>query len=110
MGGVGAQGPRLETDGARESSALLVRMSKFHPFVVTAKTFTWLSRQHELNLSELSFNPDVLESLRRTQAQAAAASEYSVQDDDVAIVIVDEKGIEHRFERTRGFLLGEEQS
>ena len=80
-------------------------MSEFHPFVVTAETFTWLSRQHELNLSDLSFNPDVLESLRRTQAQAAAASEYSVQDDDVAIVIVDEQGIEHRFERTRGFLL-----
>ena len=102
--------PRLHHDGAKESSALLVKMSKFHPFAVTAKTFTWLSRQHELNLSELSFNPDVLASLRRTQAQAAAASEYSVQDDDVAIVIVDEQGIEHRFERTRGFLLQSERS
>ena len=101
--------PRLQHDGARDSNALLVKMGSFHSFVVTAETFTWLSRQHELNLSDLSFNPDVLESLRRTQAQAAAASEYSVQDDDVAIVIVDEQGIEHRFERTRGFLLEAEQ-
>ena len=101
--------PRLQHDGARGSNALLVKMSEFHPFVITAETFTWLSRQHELNLSDLSFNPDVLESLRRTQAQAAAASEYSVQNDDVAIVIVDEQGIKHRFERTRGFLLEAEQ-
>ena len=101
--------PHLQHDGERDSNALLVKMSKFHPFVVTAETFTWLSRQHELNLSDLSFNPDVLESLRRTQAQAAAASEYSVQDDDVAIVIVDEQGVEHRFERTSGFLFGAEQ-
>ena len=97
--------PRLQHDGARYSNALLVKMSKYHPFVVNARTFTWLSRQHELSLSDLSFNPDVLESLRRTQAQAATASEYSVQDDDVAIVIVDEHGVAHRVERTRGFLL-----
>ena len=101
--------PRLQDDGARDSNALLVKMSDYHPFVVTAETFTWLSRRHELNLSDLSFNPDVLESLRRTQAQAAAASEYSVQDDDIAIVIVDEQGVEHRFERTRGFLLEAER-
>ena len=101
--------PHLQHDGARDSNALLVKMSEFHPFVVTAETFTWLSRQHELSLSDLSFNPDVLESLRRIQAQAAAASEYSVQDDDVAIVIVDEQGIEHRVERTRGFLLEAER-
>ena len=101
--------PRLQHDGARDSNALLVKMSEFHPFVVTAETYTWLSRQHELSLSDLSFNPDVLESLRRTQAQAAAASEYSVQDDDVAIVIVDEQGVEHRVERTRGFLLEAER-
>ena len=100
--------PHLQHDGARDSNALLVKMSKFHPFVVTAETFTWLSRQHELNLSDLSFNPDVLDSLRRTQAQAAAASEYSVQDDDVAIVIVDEQDVEHRFERMQGFLLDAE--
>ena len=101
--------PHLQHDGARDSNALLVKMSKFHPFVVTAETFTWLSRQHQLNLSDLSFNPDVLESLRRTQAQAAAASEYSVQDDDVAIIIVDGQGVEHRFERTQGFLLDAER-
>ena len=101
--------PRLHHDGARESNTLFVKMSKFHPFVVTAETFTWLSRQHELNLSDLSFNPDVLETLRRTQAQAAAASDYSVQDDEVAIVIVDERGVEHRVERTRGFLLDAER-
>ena len=100
--------PHLQHDGARDSNALFVKMSKFHPFVITAETFTWLSRQHELSLSDLSFNPEVLESLRRTQAQAAAASEYSVQDDDVAIVIVDEQGLEHRVERTRGFLLESE--
>lgn len=100
--------PRLEHNGARDSNALLVKMSEFHPFVVTAETFSWLSRQHELSLSDLSFNPDVLESFRRTQAQAAAASGYSVQDDDIAIVIVDEQGVEHRIERTRGFLLEEE--
>ena len=97
--------PHLQHDAARDSNALLVQMSKLHPFVVTAETFTWLSRRHELSLSDLSFNPEVLESLRRTQAQAAAASDYSVQDDDVAIVIVDEREIKHRVERTRGFLL-----
>ena len=97
--------PRLQHDGARDSNALFVTMSKFHPFVVTAETFTWLSRKHELSLSDLSFNPDVLETLRRTQAQAAAASDYSVQDDDVAIVIVDEQDVEHRVERKQGFLL-----
>ncbi len=102
--------PHLQLEGARDSNALLVKMGEFHPFVVTAETFTWLSRQHELNLSDLSFNPDVLESLRRTQAQAAAASEYSVQDDDVAIVVVDEMDGQHRFERTRGFLLEVEQA
>ena len=101
--------PRLQHDGARDSNALFVKMSKFHPFFVTAETFTWLSRQHDLNLSDLSLNPDVLDSLRRTQAQAAAASEYSVQDNDVAIAIVDERGVKHRVERTRGFLLESEQ-
>ena len=97
--------PRLQHGGARESNVLFVKMSSFHPFVVTAETFTWLSRRHELSLSELSFNPDVLETLRRTQAQAAAASDYSVQNDDVEIVIFDERGNKHRVERTRGFLL-----
>ena len=101
--------PHLQHDGARDSNALFVKMSELHPFVVTAETFTWLSRKHELNLSDLSFNPDVLESLRRTQAQAAASSDYSVQDDNVAIVIVDEQGVEHRVERTRGYLLEAEQ-
>ena len=101
--------PHLQHDGARDSNALFVKMGEFHPFVVTAETFTWLSRQHELSLSDLSFNPDVLESLRRTQAQAAASSEYSVQDDNVAIVIVDEQDVEHRIERTRGFLLEAER-
>ena len=85
-----------------DSNALLVRMSKFHPFVVTAETFTWLSRRNDLNLSDLSFNPDVLETLRRTRAQAAAASGYSVEDDDVAIVIVDEDDTRHRIERMEG--------
>ena len=101
--------PRLQHDSARDSNALFVKMSQFHPFVVTAETFTWLSRQHELNLSDLSFNPEVLESLRRTQAQAAAASQYSVQNDYVGIAIVDEKGVEHRIERTQGFLLEAER-
>ena len=81
---------------------MLVRMSEFHPFVVTADTFTWLSRQYELGLSDLSFNPDVLETLRRTQAQAAAASDYSVQDDNVAIVIVDEQDVKHRGRKNAG--------
>ena len=98
--------PHLQHDGAsRDSNALFVKMSEFHPFVVTAETFTWLSRQHELSLSDLSFNPDVLESLRRTQAQAAASSDYSVQDDNVALVIVDEQDVEHRVVRTQGYLL-----
>ena len=102
--------PRLQPDGASDSNALFVKMSRFHPFVVTAETFSWLSRQRELGLSDLSFNPGHLgPRLRRTQAQAAAASDYSLQDDDVAIVIVDERGVEHRFERTRGFLLEAEQ-
>ena len=101
--------PHLQHAGAGDSNALLVKMSKFQPFVVTAETFTWLSRQHKLNLSELSFNPDVLEMLHRTQAQAAAASDYSVQNDNVAIVIVDDQGVEHRVERTRGFLLEAER-
>ena len=101
--------PDLQHDGARNSNALFVKMGKWHPFVVTAETFTWLSRQHELNLSDLSFNPDVLESLRRTQAQAAASSDYSVQDNDVAIVIVDEQGVEHRMARRQGYLLEVEQ-
>ena len=101
--------PHLQHDSARNSNALLVKMSKFHPFVVTAETFTWLSRKHELSLSDLSFNPEVLESLRRTQAQAAAASDYSVQNDDVEVVIVDEQGVEHRVERTQGFILEAER-
>jgi hypothetical protein len=98
--------PRLQHDDGRgDSNALYVKMSEFHPFVVTAETFAWLSRQHELGLSELSFNPDVLETLRRTQAQAAAASDYSVENDNVTLVIIDEHGVEHRVERTRGYLL-----
>lgn len=101
--------PHLQQDGASDSNALYVKMSRFHPFVVTAETFAWLSRQHELNLSDLSFNPDVLETLRRTQAQAAAASDYSVQNDNITIVIIDERGIEHRIERTRGYLLEAER-
>ena len=101
--------PRLQHDGSKDSNALRVKMSNFHPFVVSAETFTWLSRQHELSLSDLSFNPEVLESLRRTQAQAAAASEYSVQDDDVAIVVVDERGTKYQIDRMRGFLLDPEQ-
>ena len=102
--------PHLQHEGARHSTALLVKMSESHPFVVSAETFIWLHRKHKLNLSDLSFNPEVLESLRRTQAQAAAASQYSTQDDDVAIVIVDEEGTRHAFERTRGFLLEAERS
>lgn len=101
--------PRLGQHGSRDSNALFVKMSQFHPFVITAETFTWLSRQHELSLSDLSFNPEVLESLRRTQAQAAAGSQYSVQNDYVGITIVDEKGVEHRIERTQGFLLEAER-
>ena len=101
--------PHLEHDGASESNALHVKMSKFHPFVVTAETFAWLSRQHELGLSDLSFNPDVLETLRRAQAQAAAASDYSVENDNVTIIIIDEHGVEHRVERTQGYLLETER-
>ena len=101
--------PRLQHTGAGDSNALFVRLSDYRPFVITAEMFTWLSRQHELSLSDLSFNPDILETLRRTQAQAAAASDYSVQNDDVAIVIVDESGVEHRIERTRGFILKAER-
>ena len=101
--------PRLQHDGDRDSNALLVKMGDDHRFVVTAETFTWLSRQHELTLSDLSLNPDVLETLRRTQAQAAAASEYSLQEDDVAIVIIDNHDIKHRIERMRGFVLEAEQ-
>lgn len=101
--------PHLEHDGAHDSNALHVKMSRFHPFVVTAETFAWLSRQHELSLSDLSFNPEVLETLRRAQAQAAAASDYSVENDNVTLVIVDEHGVEHRVERTRGYLLEAER-
>ena len=101
---------RPQLQRAKHGTALLVTMSEFHPFVVSAETFTWLHRKHDLNLSDLSFNPEVLESLRRTQAQAAAASDYSKQDDDVAIVIVDEEGTGHEFERVRGFLLEVERT
>lgn len=101
--------PQLQHDDARDSNALLVKMGDYHKFVVNAETFTWLSRQYELSLSDLSFNPDVLETLRRTQAQAAAASNYSVRDDDVAVVVVDERSDKYRIERTRGFLLEPEQ-
>ena len=101
--------PHLQHDGARDSNTLFVKMSKSHLFVVSAETFSWLSRKHELNLSDLSFNPDVLESLRRTQAQAAASGDYSVEDDDVALVIVDEQNNKHRVVRTRGYLLDAEQ-
>ena len=100
--------PRLHHEGARDSNALLVTMSD-HSFVVTAETFAWLSRQHELSLSDLSLNPDVLETLRRTQAQAAAASDYSVQDDDVALLVVNERGVQYRVERTRGVVFETEQ-
>ena len=60
-------------------------------------------------LSDLSFNPDVLETLKRTQAQAAAASDYSLQDDDVVIVVTDERGSEQRLERIQGELLGPDE-
>ena len=101
--------PRLQHDGAGGSNALLVKMGDCHQFVITAETFAWLSRQHELCLSNLSVNPDVLETLRRTQAQAAAASDYSIQDDDVVLLIGDERGVKHRIERTRGFVIKTER-
>ena len=101
--------PRLQYDGAEGSNTLFVEMSTSHTVSITAESFAWLSRQLRLNLSELSFNPDILEMLRRTQAQAAAASDYSVQEENVAIVIMDECDVQHRFDRTRGTLIKQER-
>lgn len=101
--------PRLQHNEERSSNAVYVKMSRHHPYVVSAESFSWLSLQQKLGLSDLSFNPEILESLRRAQAQAAAASGYSVQDDDVQIIVVEDDGTQHRLERTRGFLLKPEE-
>lgn len=98
--------PQLEHGRDKASNALFVKMSKNHPFLLTAESFVWLSLRHDLGLSDLSFNPDLLESLRRAQAQAAAASRYSLQDDDVRITVLGENGTRYELERTRGYLLG----
>ena len=96
--------PRLERGAASDTNVLRVKMSQRHTFVASAETFSWLSRRHELRLSDLSFNPEILETLKRTQAQAAAASNYSRQDDHVEIVVTDREGRERRIERIRGQL------
>lgn len=101
--------PRLQHDDERSNNAVYVKMSRHHPYVISAESFSWLSLQQKFGLSDLSFNPEILESLRRAQAQAAAASGYSVQDDDVEVIIVEEDGKQHRLERTRGFLLEPEE-
>jgi len=100
--------PRLEHDEASDCNAIKVKMGENLRIVVTAENFTWFKRKHDLKLSDLSFNPEILDAFRRAQAQAAAASDYSVIDDDVAIVVLDEEDREHRFARTRGYLLGPE--
>ncbi len=102
--------PRLQHHGHRASNTLLVKLGQTHEFIVTAETFIWLSRRLALNLSSVSFNPEILEALRRTQAQAAATSEYSRQDEDVTIVIIDEERTEHRISRMQGYILPPERS
>lgn len=99
--------PRLEHRNKRATNVLRVKMGEGHTFVVSAETFAWLSRRYKLKLSDLSFNPDVLDALKRTQAQAAAASNYSLQNDDVVIVVTDDQGNCQRLERIRGALLPE---
>jgi hypothetical protein len=102
--------PKLELNTGSDSNALHVRLGEKHVVVISAETFSWLSRKHQLHLSELSFNPDILETLHRAQAQAAAASDYSVQDEDVEIIVIDEDGREYGFERIRGHLIGPEEA
>lgn len=98
--------PKLEEEISRYGK-LCIKMGG-HEFVVTAQTFAWLKRREEVGLSDVSFNPDVLDALKRAHAQAAATSGYSVKDDDVSITIVDHKGDNYTFERIGGDLVGME--
>ena len=101
--------PQLNQESNVDNNALFVNMSGSHRFLVGAETYIWLSRQQNFNLSSLSFNPDILDSLRRTQAQAAAASQYSIQNRDVALIVTDEQETRYRIERVEGHLLPTEQ-
>ena len=100
--------PRLIHDSTKGNNALFVNMSQTHRFLVAAETYIWLKRQHDLNLSALSSNPDILDALRRTQAQAAAASQYSIQNEDIELLITDEDDSEFRVIRAEGHLLKSE--
>ena len=40
--------PRLEHSATSDTNVLRVKMSQRHTFVVSAETFAWLSRRHEL--------------------------------------------------------------
>lgn len=75
-----------------------------HAFVLSAKSFSLLARCQELRLSDLCINPDVIDDLKRTQAQAAATSNYSLQNDDVTLIVTDEQYQEHKLRRTDGHL------
>ena len=100
-------GLRPEIDDG-DTARLCIKMGKGHEFVVTAETFATLRRRHDMGLSDVSFKTDVLEALKRARAQAAALGDYSVVDDQVALVVVDHRDEEHRRERVRGVLLSED--
>lgn len=96
--------PRLVTSssGPTESNVIRVQMGGKMEVAVSADTFTWLSRRHGLGLSDLTFNDEVLDALRRAQAQAAAAGSYSIAGDDIELEIEDDKGKLRYVERDRG--------
>ena len=95
--------PKLEGEISRYGK-LCVKMGG-NEFVVTAETFVWLKRRDEVGLSDVSFNPDVLDALKRAHAQAAATSDYAVENDDVTITVVDHNGDNFAFERIGGYLV-----
>ena len=92
--------PKLEGEIPRYGN-LCVKMGG-NDFVVTAETFVWLKRRDEVGLSDVSFNPDVLDALKRAHAQAAARSDYAVVNEDVTITVVDHMGDSFAFERIGG--------
>ena len=103
--------PRLagHSDQTDQWNAIHVELSSKMDVALPAESFVWLSRRYDLGLSILTFHPDVLDSLRRAQAQAAAASNYSYEPDDIDLVIEDYDGTRRRFQRTGGYLITAEE-
>ena len=97
--------PKVDEEASRPGNLCVTLGENKYKLAVSAETFVSLKRRHEVGLSDVSFNPDMLDALKRARAQAAATSQYSVKNDDVRIIILDHEEREHVFERSRGDLL-----